>query len=56
MDQTRIVEEKPMETGMVKVTADILKENILKDGHMALYGIYFDTGKADLEAGIRSNN
>ena len=45
----RIVEEKPMETGMVKVTADILKNNILKDGHMAVYGIYFDTGKSDIK-------
>jgi len=38
-----------METGMVKVTADILKENILKDGHTAVYGIYFDTGKSDIK-------
>ncbi len=45
----RVVEEKPMETGMVKVTADILKMNILKDGHMAVYGIYFDTGKSDIK-------
>lgn len=45
----RIVEEKPMETGMVKVTADILKTNILKDGHMAVYGIYFDTDKSDIK-------
>jgi OOP family OmpA-OmpF porin len=45
----RVVEEKPMETGMVKVTADILKTNILKDGHMAVYGIYFDTGKSDIK-------
>jgi OmpA-OmpF porin, OOP family len=45
----RVVEEKPMETGMVKVTADILKANINKDGHMALYGIYFDTGKSDVK-------
>ena len=44
-----IVEEKPMETGMVKVTAELLKENILKDGHMAVYGIYFDTGKFDIK-------
>lgn len=45
----RVVEEKPMETGMVKVTADMLKTNILKDGHMAVYGIYFDTGKYDIK-------
>ena len=42
----RIVEEKPMETNMVKVTSELLKENILKDGHAAVYGIYFDTGKS----------
>jgi OmpA-OmpF porin, OOP family len=42
----RIVEEKPMDTDMVKVTANILKTNILKEGHMAVYGIYFDTGKS----------
>jgi OOP family OmpA-OmpF porin len=41
-----VVEEKPMETGMVKVTADVFKTNILKDGHAAVYGIYFDTGKS----------
>lgn len=42
----RVVEEKPMETGMVKITADLLKTNITKDGHMAVYGIYFDIGKS----------
>jgi outer membrane protein OmpA-like peptidoglycan-associated protein len=44
-----IVEEKPMETDLVKVTADILKTNILKEGHMALYEIYFDTGKSEIK-------
>ena len=47
--QIRILEEKPMEMGMVKVTADMLKTNILKDGHMAVYGIYFDTGKFEIK-------
>lgn len=45
----RVVEGKPMDTDMVKVTADILKQNILKDGHMAVYGIYFDTGKSEIK-------
>lgn len=45
----RVVEEKPMETGMVKITADLIKTNILKDGHMAVYGIYFDTGKSEIK-------
>lgn len=44
-----IVEEKPMETDLVKVTSGILKTNILKDGHMALYEIYFDTGKSEIK-------
>lgn len=48
--KVRVIEEKPMETAMVKVTADILKNNLLEDGHMAVYGIYFDTGKSDLKA------
>jgi len=45
-----IAEEKPMETGMVMVSADFLKTNILKDGHVAVYGIYFDTGKSEIKA------
>ncbi len=45
----RVVEEKPMETGMVKISAELLKTNILKDGHMAVYGIYFDTGKFEIK-------
>ena len=46
MSKIRIVEEKLMDTDMVKVTSELLKENILKDGHAAVYGIYFDTGKS----------
>lgn len=45
----RIVEEKPIETGMVKVSAELMKANIISDGHMAVYGIYFDTGKAEVK-------
>ena len=46
----RVVEEKPMGTGMEKVTVDFLKTSILKDGHVAVYGIYFDTGKSDIKS------
>lgn len=45
----RIVEEKPIETGLVKVTAELMKANINNDGHMAVYGIYFDTGKSEVK-------
>lgn len=42
---------KPMETGLVKVDANALKAGIQTDGHVAVYGIDFDTGKADLKPG-----
>ena len=42
---------KPMETGLVKVDAKALKAGIQTDGHVAVYGIDFDTGKADLKPG-----
>jgi OOP family OmpA-OmpF porin len=44
-----IVEVKPMETGMVAVDAAALASDIGSSGHVAVYGIYFDTGKADLK-------
>lgn len=45
----QIVELKPMDTGMVKVSADALNKGILSEGRVAVYGIYFDTGKADIK-------
>ena len=42
---------KPMETGLVKVDARALKAGIQSDGHVAVYGIDFDTGKAELKPG-----
>jgi OOP family OmpA-OmpF porin len=45
-----IIEIKQMETGLVTVNADWLASDIAKTGHVAVYGIYFETGKADLKA------
>lgn len=45
----QIVEVKPMDTGMVKVTVAALSKGILSEGHIPVYGIYFDTGKADVK-------
>lgn len=42
---------KPMQTGLVKADAKALKAGIQTDGHVAVYGIEFDTGKADLTPG-----
>lgn len=46
----QIVEAKPMETGMVTVSADALTKGIIAEGHVAVYGIYFETGSAALRA------
>jgi len=45
----RVIEEKPLETGQVLVSAANLKQGIASAGKIALYGIYFDTGKADVK-------
>ena len=44
-----IVETAPMEKKMVTVNADAMAKSIADQGTIALYGIYFDTGKADLK-------
>lgn len=47
--QLDIIETKPMETGLVKVNAEALAKEIEQTGHASIYGIYFDTGKADVK-------
>lgn len=44
-----LIETKPMETGLVKITAETLNSDIMREGHVAVYDILFDTGKADLK-------
>ena len=44
-----VIETKPMETGMVTVNAAALASDISRTGHASVYGIYFDTGKADVK-------
>lgn len=43
------VEPKAMETGQVTVDAGAMKKGLAADGKIALYGVYFDTGKADVK-------
>ena len=45
----QVIEAKPMETGNVTVNADAISKTLASEGKMALYGIYFDTGKAELK-------
>jgi len=42
----QIVEPKAMPVGQVKVDANALDRGLKADGKIALYGLYFDTGKA----------
>jgi len=44
-----VVDMKPMEAGLVTVDAAALGGDIARTGHVAVYGIYFDTGKADVK-------
>jgi outer membrane protein OmpA-like peptidoglycan-associated protein len=44
-----VVETVPMESRMVTVDAAAMAKDVAATGHVALYGIYFDTGKADLK-------
>ncbi|WP_337268434.1 OmpA family protein [Oryzifoliimicrobium ureilyticus] len=45
------VEGRPIEAGQVTVDANAMSDGITKDGHVALYGIEFETDKANLTPG-----
>jgi outer membrane protein OmpA-like peptidoglycan-associated protein len=45
-----IVETTAMETGLVNVDAAAMAKEIAQSGHVALYGIHFDTNSAELKA------
>lgn len=44
-----VIEAKPMEGDLVKVDAASLASDITAQGHSSVYGIYFDTGKAEIK-------
>ena len=44
-----VIEMKPMESGLVTVDAAALAGDLARTGHVAVYGIYFDTGKAEIK-------
>jgi OOP family OmpA-OmpF porin len=44
-----VVEAKPMQAGLVTIDAASLAGDISRTGHASVYGIYFDTGKADVK-------
>ena len=47
--QLDVIEPKPMEGGLVAVDAAALRNEISASGHIAVYGVYFDSGKADVK-------
>ena len=44
-----VIEPKAMEMGKVTVDANAIQKGLASDGKIALYGVYFDTGKADVK-------
>lgn len=44
-----VAEVAPMATGLVKVDAAAMKTDISATGHTPVYGVYFDTGKAEIK-------
>lgn len=48
--QQIILQEKSVQTGLVAVNAEGLKQQIDADGKALIYGIYFDTGKSAVKA------
>ncbi|MFQ5737299.1 MAG: DUF4892 domain-containing protein, partial [Thermodesulfobacteriota bacterium] len=44
-----VVEARPMETGLVRVDADALLDDIERTGHASVYGIYFDTDSSEVK-------
>jgi OOP family OmpA-OmpF porin len=44
-----VIEMKPIESELITVDAASLANDINRTGHASVYGIYFDTGKADIK-------
>lgn len=47
--QQDIIELKELQTGLIKVNAKVLKDNLNKKGHVPVYQIYFDFNKSSLK-------
>ncbi|MBX3605583.1 MAG: OmpA family protein [Piscinibacter sp.] len=50
----QVIEPKAMDTGMVTVDAAALAKGLQAQGRIALYGIFFDTGKAEIKPESRA--
>lgn len=45
-----VIESEEMETGMVTIDAEAMAKGLDATGHIAIYGVYFDTNSADIKA------
>jgi outer membrane protein OmpA-like peptidoglycan-associated protein len=45
-----VVQPHALETGKVQVDAKAMAAGLQAEGHIALYGIYFDSGKSEVKA------
>lgn len=44
-----VIESEKMDTGMVTIDAEAMAKGIDATGHIAIYGVYFDTGSAEIK-------
>jgi outer membrane protein OmpA-like peptidoglycan-associated protein len=44
-----VIESEVMETGMVTIDAEAMAKGIDASGHIAIYGVYFDTNSAEIK-------
>lgn len=51
--QLDVIQTKPMDVGLQVVPAEQIKEGIEREGHVAIYGILFDTDKAAIREDSR---
>ena len=54
MTLLQVVRPRSMQTGQVKVDAAALASGLKRNGHIALYGVYFDTDRARLKPSSRA--
>lgn len=45
-----VIESEAMDTGMVNIDAEAMAKGIDATGHIAIYGVYFDTNSAEIKA------
>lgn len=50
-----IAEERGMEEGLIKIDAQAMAHELEKSGHVAIYGVYFDTNESEIRQGSEAS-